>query len=289
MGSNGEGDHYEGRERNSQNSILLSKEILGRSPRKHFAASLALAGALPSQSAGAEERLTKGFDAVRACSGDIERSVQASSRAAAGSRHGPRTEGDVSAGDQGCAVRERRDSRRRRSSRSTASTSIRLSSTAARVSSAFRSSTSYVEKASLDYLDRNADSTQPLLHEHQFHEGTSAEHAGARVPAQVALEDQICRTRSWKTTRESAGSWTRSARSGSTRTPTCSGRRTTALGRTSIPTPATRRFVAPRAQCARAATAFRRWHGGPGSRLDPKIPTSSVAWTSWRPSPHSPA
>src|SRR6516165_5342299 len=41
--------------------------------RKSFAASLALAGALLSQSAGAEERLIKGFDAVRACSGDIEK------------------------------------------------------------------------------------------------------------------------------------------------------------------------------------------------------------------------
>src|SRR5262249_27727665 len=35
--------------------------------------SLALAGALLSQSAGAEERLIEGFDAVRACSGDIEK------------------------------------------------------------------------------------------------------------------------------------------------------------------------------------------------------------------------
>ena len=41
--------------------------------KKAFAASLALAGALLSQSAGAEERLIKGFDAVPACSGDIEK------------------------------------------------------------------------------------------------------------------------------------------------------------------------------------------------------------------------
>jgi arylsulfatase A-like enzyme len=49
----------------------------------------------------------------------------------------------------------------------------------------------YVEKASLDYLDRNKNSTQPVLHEHQFHEGTPTEHARARIPAQVAVEDQI--------------------------------------------------------------------------------------------------
>jgi hypothetical protein len=46
---------------------------LGSVAKKAFAASLALAGALLSQSAGAEERLIKGFDAVRACSGDIEK------------------------------------------------------------------------------------------------------------------------------------------------------------------------------------------------------------------------
>ena len=42
-----------------------------------------------------------------------------------------------------------------------------------------------------------------------------------------------------------------------------SGRPTTALGRTSIPTPATRRSAAPKAPCAKAATAFRR---SPGAR-----------------------
>jgi len=49
------------------------KRNLGSVARKAFAASLALAGALLSQPAGAEERLIKGFDAVRACSGDIEK------------------------------------------------------------------------------------------------------------------------------------------------------------------------------------------------------------------------
>ena len=45
----------------------------GSVAKKAFAASLALAGALLSQSAGSEERLIKGFDAVRACSGGIEK------------------------------------------------------------------------------------------------------------------------------------------------------------------------------------------------------------------------
>ena len=49
------------------------KRNIGSVAKKAFAASLALAGALLSQSSGAEERLIKGFDAVRACSGDIEK------------------------------------------------------------------------------------------------------------------------------------------------------------------------------------------------------------------------
>ena len=48
------------------------------------------------------------------------------------------------------------------------------------------------------------------------------------------------------------------ASSASTRTRWCSTRPTTAPGRTSIPTPATRRSAAPRARCAKAATACRR-------------------------------
>ena len=39
----------------------------------------------------------------------------------------------------------------------------------------------YVEKAALDYLDRNGQVGRAVLHEHQFHEGASAEHAGSRV------------------------------------------------------------------------------------------------------------
>ena len=62
-------------------------------------------------------------------------------------------------------------------------------------------------------------------------------------------------------TRGSAVSSTRSAHSDSTRTPISSGPRTTAPGRTFIPMPVTRRFAAPRARCARAATAFRPSRG----------------------------
>jgi arylsulfatase A-like enzyme len=40
----------------------------------------------------------------------------------------------------------------------------------------------YVEKASLDYLDRNGRSTT-VLHEYQLHEGAPTEHAGSRVRA----------------------------------------------------------------------------------------------------------
>ena len=49
------------------------KRNVGSVAKKALTASLALAGALLSQSAGAEERLIKGFDAVRACSGDLEK------------------------------------------------------------------------------------------------------------------------------------------------------------------------------------------------------------------------
>ena len=53
-------------------------------------------------------------------------------------------------------------------------------------------------------------------------------------------------TRSSRTIRASAASWTRSVRSVSTRTPTCSGRPTTAPGRMSIQTPDIRRSAAPK-------------------------------------------
>jgi hypothetical protein len=76
----------------------------------------------------------------------------------------------------------------------------------------------YVEKASLDYLDRNANSTQPLFMSINFmkaHLLTSAEHAGSRIPAQVALEDQICglcrgkRHANWQDHGQGSVAWSR--------------------------------------------------------------------------------
>ena len=88
------------------------------------------------------------------------------------------------------------------------------------------------------------------------------------VRAQVAVEDASTPTRSWSSTRASAGSWTSCARSASTRTRSSSTRPTTAPGRTSIPTPATRRSAAPRAPCAKAAIACPRSPSGP-ARIKP--------------------
>ena len=52
----------------------------------------------------------------------------------------------------------------------------------------------YVEKASLDYLDRNGKSTTAVLHEHQLHEGAPAEHAGSRIRAQISVEEPNSQT-----------------------------------------------------------------------------------------------
>src|SRR5215468_3386703 len=62
--------------RAARNTVRLGPAIkrnVGSLTKKAFAASLALAGALLSQSAGAEERLVKGFDAMLAYSGAIEK------------------------------------------------------------------------------------------------------------------------------------------------------------------------------------------------------------------------
>ena len=68
-----------------------------------------------------------------------------------------------------------------------------------------------------------------------------------------------------------------------------SGRRTMALGRTSIPMPATRRSAAPKEPFARAAIAFRPSPGGLVSRRERGILTLSAVWITWRRSPSSPA
>ena len=46
----------------------------------------------------------------------------------------------------------------------------------------------YVEKASLDYLDRAAKSDKALLHEHQLHESAPTEHACTRLHSQIHVE-----------------------------------------------------------------------------------------------------
>ena len=97
---------------------------------------------------------------------------------------------------------------------------------------------------------------------------------------QVAVQEQVRRLGRSSSTPASAASWTRSARSASTRTRSSSTRPTTAPGRTSIPTPATRRSAAPRAPCARAATASRRSPGCRArSRPARRTTTSSAAST----------
>jgi arylsulfatase A-like enzyme len=48
----------------------------------------------------------------------------------------------------------------------------------------------YVEKASLDYLDRGAGG-RPVLYEHQLHEGASAEPPASRLHRQIDVKKQI--------------------------------------------------------------------------------------------------
>ena len=52
----------------------------------------------------------------------------------------------------------------------------------------------YVEKAALEFLDdaaKTPDTT--VLHQRELHEGSPAEHAGAGVRAQIAVQVEICR------------------------------------------------------------------------------------------------
>ena len=124
----------------------------------------------------------------------------------------------------------------------------------------------YVEKAALEYPRRRGqDAGQAVLHERQLHEGAPAEHAGTRITSTsrcrranmpnsvVELDARIGRIMDKIR-----------AIPGSTRTRWCSTRPTTAHGRTSIRMPATPRSAAPRAPCAKAATAFPRSPGWPG-------------------------
>ena len=121
--------------------------------------------------------------------------------------------------------------------------------------SAFPSSTpTSRRRPSSSSTTRRRTPGQMILHQRQLHEGSPAEHAGAGVPAQVDVQEQVRRLgrRTRHAHRPHHG---QAARSASTRTRWCSTRPTTAPGRTSIRTPAIRRSAAPRARSAKAATA----------------------------------
>ena len=121
---------------------------------------------------------------------------------------------------------------------------------------------------------------QAVLHERQLHEGAPAEHAAPRLHPQVDVQEQVRRLGRRARRPHRPRSWTRSARSVSTRTRWSSTRPTTAPGRTSTPMPATRRSAAPRAPCAKAATACPPSRGCRArSRPARRTTTSSAGWT----------
>jgi arylsulfatase A-like enzyme len=137
----------------------------------------------------------------------------------------------------------------------------------------------YVEKAALEYLDQAAKSTEPFFMSVNF---MKVHQPNLPAPEYIhkSLSKSNTRIRWSSSTRASGTSWTRSGRSVSTRTRWSSTRPTTAPGRTSIPTPATRRSAAPRGPSARAATGCRRSPGcRAGSPPGPGTTTSSAAST----------
>jgi arylsulfatase len=113
----------------------------------------------------------------------------------------------------------------------------------------------YVEKASLDYLDRSGNSGQPFFMNINFmkvHQpNMPAPEFKEKSPSKSKYADSVVEN----DTRISR-IMDRCVRSVSTRIPTCSGLPTMARGRTSIPTLATHRSEAPRVRCARAAIGF---------------------------------
>ena len=111
----------------------------------------------------------------------------------------------------------------------------------------------YVEKAAVEYLDRNAKSDKPFFMSINF---MKVHQPNMPAPNSRAnrCRSEVSRIRSWRTTHGSAASWTRSVRWGSTRIRMCSGRQIMGPGRTSILTPAIRRSAAPKAQCGRGAS-----------------------------------
>ena len=137
-------------------------------------------------------------------------------------------------------------------------------STAARASSAFPSSTATSRRRRSSFLDEAAKSPdKPFYINVNFMKVHQPNMPAPGVRAQVDVEVEICRLdrRARHAHRPHHGQAPRD--SASTRTRSSSTRPTTAPGRTSIRTPATRRSAAPRARCARAAIAFRPSPSGP--------------------------
>ena len=184
---------------------------------------------------------------------------------------------DVREGDQGLAVGQRRASRRQ--GRLQDQRPVRRHA-ATRASSAFRSSTATSRRRRSNSSTRRAKPDKPFFmnvnfmkvhqpnmpHPDYIHKSMSKSKYADSV---VELDARIGRIMDK----------VRGARP-ATRTRWCSTRPTTAPGRTSIPTPATRRSAAPRAPCAKAATACRPSPGCPArSRPARRTTTSSAAST----------
>jgi sulfatase-like protein len=144
----------------------------------------------------------------------------------------------------------------------------------------------YVEKASLDYLDRNARSTQPFFMSINFmkvHQPnmpapefrlkslSKSKYADSVVENDTRIGRIMDKVRALGLDKNTYG------------------RRTMGPGRTYIPMRATHRSAAPKARCVKAATAFRHSPGVQGSKQGLRIPTSSAAWISWRLLRRSPA
>ncbi len=139
---------------------------------------------------------------------------------------------------------------------------------------------SYVEKAAIDFLDEAAKTpNKPFFINVNFMK-VHQPNMPAPEFQQKSMSKSSTPTPSSNSTPASAASWTSSAPPGWIRIPWSSTPPTTAPGRTSILTPATPRSAAPRAPCARAATAFPPSRSGRArSSRHPRTTTSSAAST----------
>ena len=129
-------------------------------------------------------------------------------------RHGPGAARDVREGDQGRAVRQRRRDRegglqdQRPVCRHAATQGRRRHSVLRRL---------HREGGARVPRSKRPSPARAVLHEHQLHEGASAEHAAPGLHPQVALQEQVCRFGRRARHAHRPRSWTRSARSASTR------------------------------------------------------------------------